>query len=107
MVGMSTYCSLNTLPPSPPHDPGSSPSKTSLMLRKVDDERLRRKNKNVMATIAFTIVIGLEVGDLINTNMNGESNSMASEMALIQTKSPNNNNNKRRIARWSDKRICP
>ncbi|XP_074313351.1 protein CHLOROPLAST VESICULATION isoform X2 [Silene latifolia] len=101
-MGMSTYCSLNALPPSPPHDPGSSPPKTTLMLRST-----RRKNKSVMASIAITIVIGLEVGDLINTNMNGEFNSMASEMAIIETKLNNNNNNKRRIARWSEKRICP
>ncbi|KAK9698022.1 hypothetical protein RND81_08G077500 [Saponaria officinalis] len=74
-----------------------------------DDERpIRRNNKNVLATITCTILIGLEVENFISNNLNYEGfNSIASEMTL-ETKLHNKNNNKQiKIARWSDKRLCP
>ena len=51
--------------------------------------------------IATTVIISLEVGDIVN-NINGSSNSiMAMEFEIA------NNNNRKTIARWSDKRSCP
>lgn len=50
--------------------------------------------------IATIIVIGVEVGDIVS-NMNGNY-SIASELVM---ESQLQNNNK--VARWSDKRICP
>lgn len=50
--------------------------------------------------LATSIVIGLEVGDFVS-NINGNY-AMASEHGM-ESQLPN----KKKVARWSDKRICP
>ncbi|CAO2820688.1 unnamed protein product [Amaranthus hypochondriacus] len=98
-MNISTICRLNALPPSSSPDPTSSPSfstRKSFATRKSNEKSSRWSRK--LMVIATTVIISLEVGDIVS-NINGSSNSiMAMEFEL---------NKKIKIARWSDKRSCP
>lgn len=75
------------------------------LIRKVNEKSsCSRRNTTQLLAIATTIVIGLEVGEYVS-NINGNY-SMASELTM-ESQLQDNNNNKRGIARWSDKRSCP
>ncbi|XP_057539277.1 protein CHLOROPLAST VESICULATION isoform X1 [Amaranthus tricolor] len=101
-MNISTICRFNALPPSSSPDPTSS---TSLSTRKNFATRKSNEKSSIwsrkLMVIATTVIISLEVGDIVN-NINGSSNSiMAMEFEIA------NNNNRKTIARWSDKRSCP
>ncbi|XP_021746357.1 uncharacterized protein LOC110712206 [Chenopodium quinoa] len=108
-MNLSTYCCHNPLPPSSPLDrtsSSSSPSKKyfSYAPRKGNENKSSWRSQKLMA-IATTIVIGLEVGDILS-NDNGNY-SMASELEIESHLLVPKNDKKRSVTRWSDKRMCP
>ncbi|KAJ8429981.1 hypothetical protein Cgig2_009667 [Carnegiea gigantea] len=116
-MGVSACCCLKPLAPLPTRpflDPASSsPSlftgtnlAPSFVRRKCDGRSLWKSNQ--MVGLACSMIIGLEMVDLMGNIGHNAAYSMANEIANeSQMILPDKKDKPTRVAKWSEKRVCP